>query len=230
MAFFQFSGCKKNQDDIQLSQKSDNHSIGIIKTPKTSLRLQPFIFSARIGELDKGKTFEVLQRSQKKAWVAGRKNFWYKIKLPNLIEGWVYGSTINIFSDSSSDAVNKKVAQFWEKEKVRLNAELVGRWWSFDRFGDFTRYGLDIRPDNKYISYYKGRQEKAKEGSYEIDMANGILKFTGYTSFKGELRFKKFGRKYYLIAKDEKNPTRYKRILEDFTKDKQIKKDETKTK
>ena len=226
----QFVGCSKSQDSIQISKQGDSHSIGIINTPKTSLRLQPFIFSARIGELTKGSTFEVLQRSKKKAWIAGKRNYWYKIKLKNLIEGWTYGNNITIFSDSSSDAVNDKITKFWEKEKGILNKLLIGRWWSFNRFNDFTRYGLDIRPDNKYISYYKGRQEKAKEGTYEIDMANSILKFKGYTTFKGDLHFKKFGKNYYLIAKEEKNPTRFKRILEDFKKDKQIKKDEIKTK
>jgi len=229
MIFILISCNNKKQIEVNIKTISKD-SMGIILVQNSSLRLDPFIFSARLSQIDRGETVKILKKSGKKGYIAGSKDWWYKIKLKDNVTGWIYGKNLKIFSAKKNSDIEDQLNIFWSKEKKKIEKKLIGRWWSINRFGDYTSHGLDLLEENKYKSYRKGKEEKAKEGMFSLDLANNKIIFEGETTFAKEIQILKRGRTYYLIYIDGSKKKRFKRILKDFKKDKRINKDENKNK
>jgi uncharacterized protein YgiM (DUF1202 family) len=206
------TGCNKLKPETPvIPENSEGNPLAVIITPNTALRVDPLIFTSRIAQLKKGEVGEVLEKSSEKKPVAGTVDFWYKIRLSNGISGWVYGSNINILKDSNRDNVESYLSQFWEKETEELSAALHGRWWSVNRFNDFTSHVIEIYKDGKYKSYIKGNAKKF-EGDYNFDFNNSKIIFLNGTTFEGDLNYTRRGEEFTLSREDEKDEIKFKKI------------------
>ncbi len=212
LTFALASGCSKSKQEIPvIPENSSGNPLAVVITPNTALRVDPLIFTSRIAQLKKGEVGEVLDRSSEKKPVAGTMDYWYKIRLSNGITGWVYGSNINILKDSNRNNVESYLSQFWDKETKELSEALHGRWWSVNRFNDFTSHVLEIYKDGKYKSYVKG-SPKIIEGDYNFDFNKNQIIFLNNTTFEGDLNYIKRGEEFTLSRDDEKNELKFKKI------------------
>lgn len=184
---------------------------GIILTQDTALRIDPLIFSSRITQMNKGQVVEIIDKSAEEKTIAGNTDYWYKIKLENRIAGWAFGKHIKILDAPGDEAINSYLGKFWEKESAELSEELHGKWWSINRYGDFTSHALEIFKDGNYRSYYKGGGEPI-EGVYNFDFNKNMVVFLSGTTFKNDLHYSKKGNSYSLGIETEKDEIRFKKI------------------
>lgn len=194
-----------------IPENTEGNPLAVIITPNTALRIDPLIFTSRVAQLKKGEVGEVLEKSSDKKPVGGAVDYWYKIRLSNGISGWVFGSNINILKDSNRNNVESYLSQFWEKETKELSEALHGRWWSVNRFNDFTSHVLEIYKDGKYKSYIKGSEKKI-EGDYNFDFNRNQIIFLNGTTFEGDLNYFRRGDEYTLNREDEKDEIKFKKI------------------
>lgn len=224
-----FASCSDNNSEKWNPEDKKNSGIGIILTPNTSLRIDPLIFSSRIDQMKKGEAVEILDRSKERKYIGKTRDYWYKIKLSNGITGWTFGAHINILDKSSKKDVNRYLEEFWAKEQKTLSKELRGKWWSVNRFGDFTSHSLEIYEDGKYKSYYKKSKTKI-EGEYTFDFNDNLILFSKGTSFKNNLKFYKRGSIYVLAKETEKREIIFKKINIDPESDGELKEKKDKEK
>ena len=206
------TNCKRDDSETYvIPENSEKNPIAVIITPNTALRIDPLIFTSRIAQLKKGEVCEIIGKSSEMKTVGKAKDYWYKVKLANGISGWVFGSNMNILKDSDKGHITSYLSEFWEKETSVLSEALHGKWWSINRFNDFTNHCLEIYKDGKYKSYTKGSQRKI-EGEYNFDFNNSQVIFLKGTSFEGDLNYFQRGDEYTLIRESEKNEMRFKKI------------------
>lgn len=206
------SGCSKMKPETPaIPENTEGNPLAVIITPNTAMRVDPLIFTSRVAQLKKGEVGEVLEKSSDKKPVGGATDYWYKLRLSNGITGWVFGSNINILKDSNRNNVESYLSQFWEKETKELSEALHGRWWSVNRFNDFTSHVLEIYKDGKYKSYYKGSEKKI-EGDYNFDFNKNQIIFLNGTTFEGDLNYFRRGDEYTLSREDEKDEIKFKKI------------------
>jgi len=206
------TGCNKIKSETPvIPENSGLNPLAVIITPNTALRIDPLVFTSRVAQLKKGEVGEVLEKSSEKKPVGGAIDYWYKIKLSNGISGWVFGSNINILKDSNRNNVESYLSQFWEKETKELSEALHGKWWSVNRFNDFTNHCLEIYKDGKYKSYIKGSTKKI-EGDYNFDFNKNQIIFLNGTSFEGDLNYVRRGDEYTLSREAEKDEIKFKKI------------------
>ena len=206
------ANCKKNDPDAYvIPENIEKNPLAVIITPNTALRVDPLIFTSRIAQLKKGEVGEVIDKSSEMKTVGKAKDYWYKIKLANGITGWVFGSNMNILKDSDKDHVASYLSAFWEKETSDLSQAMHGKWWSINKFNDFTNHCLEIYKDGKYKSYLKSGSKKI-EGEYSFDFNNSQIIFLAGTSFEGDLNYFQRGDEYTLIRESETNEIKFKKI------------------
>lgn len=204
--------CGKDEEIISgNSSGSHEKQVAIIITANTALRIDPLITTSRIAQMKKGEVTEVLERSAVMQSIAGQKDYWYKVRMTDGITGWVFGKNITILSDASSDNVESYLSSFWEKETEELGEALHGKWWSVNRFGDYTSHCLEIYKDGRYASYIKGAQKKI-EGNYNFDFNKSQIIFLAGTSFEGELYYVRRGDIFSLYRDTANDEIRFKKI------------------
>lgn len=207
---FLHSGCSK---ETGVEEKViANNRMGIILTAGTALRIDPLIFSARLELLKKGDTVKILEKSGKRSWVGKSHEYWYKVRLKNGIEGWLYGKNLRLISKTANEDVNAYVEDFFKEESDDMLKKITGKWWSVNRFGDFTYHGLEIFPDGRYKSYYKSANPRIREGEIEIDFNNNRLLFDKGTTFGKEIDFLRRGHAYIFRKELKVGELRFKQI------------------
>jgi hypothetical protein len=207
-----FTMCGKNEETlIPLSTGAGKKQIAIITTANSALRIDPLISTTRITQMKKGEITEMLERSAVTQTIAGQSDYWYRIRLSNGITGWVFGKNISVLNDASSDNVQSYLSSFWEKETSELGEALHGKWWSVNRFGDYTSHCLEIYKDGRYASYVKGAQKKI-EGNYNFDFNKSQVIFLAGTSFEGELFYVRRGEVFSLYRDTVNDEIRFKKI------------------
>jgi len=70
-------------------------SIGEIRIDEVKLRKEPMTKSQMIKKLKMGTLVKIVERSAERYAISNMYDFWYKIRLPDGVEGWVYGVYIN---------------------------------------------------------------------------------------------------------------------------------------
>ncbi len=212
LSFIIITGCSKHKPETpSIPENAGGNPIAVIITPNTALRVDPLIFTSRVLQMKKGEVGEIIEKSTEKKPVAGKMDYWYKIRLSNGISGWVYGSNISILNDSNRNNVESYLSQFWEKETKELSEALHGKWWSVNRFNDFTNHCIEIYKDGKYKSYLKGSTKKI-EGEYNFDFNKNKIIFLNGTSFEGELEYIRRGDIYTLFRETDKDEIKFKKI------------------
>jgi hypothetical protein len=70
-------------------------SIGEIRIDEVKLRKDPNTKSQMIKRLKMGTLVKIVERSAERYSISNMYDYWYKIRLPDGVEGWVYGVYIN---------------------------------------------------------------------------------------------------------------------------------------
>ncbi len=203
--------CSKKTDMSKITKIAPKKYSGVILTNDTAARIDPYIFSARVDLLKKGETVEITDKSSEKSAVGSTVDFWYKVSTSKKISGWIYGKNIQIL-DNDKSSVTSFVNNFWEKEKESVKKHIVGRWWSVNKFGDFTNHVLEINDGGKYRSYTKGGDAGAIEGEYNLDFTNNEVLFAKGTSFEKNLSMVLRGDSLILYKDTEKGEILFKKI------------------
>lgn len=206
MSASMFLWCSKEREPQHLDLKRDK-VVGVVIRENSVMRIDPIIYSARVALLKRAEMVEVLDKSREQATVGGVRGYWYKVKAPNGITGWVWGKNIHFFKNESKSHIESYVSSFWEKESERVKKLIAGRWWSVDKRGDFTNHALEITPDGKYKSYLKGGQPIT--GDYNINFKDNEIVFTNGTTFKLNLNIVQRGTMLYLEKETEKDSIKF---------------------
>ena len=188
---------------------------GKILNNNSAVRIDPYIFSARVDKLEKGAVVDILACSKKKSWIAQKEDFWYRIKTSEGMTGWIFGQNLKILSGQKLITKRKgqKIISSLEKKIEERRKDLAGKWWSINNKGEFTQHCLEISPQGKYRSYLKDKQEEeCFKGNYNFNFNNSQIIFLAGASFGNELSFSARGQVYILYKDSKKKPLRFKRI------------------
>jgi len=181
--------------------------LAIVLNDDAVMRIDPILYSGRVGLLKKTEVVEILGKSKEKASVGNDRNYWFRVKSKDGLTGWIFGANLQLLSDKSKRGIDNYISGFYEKEAERLRNVIGGKWWSVDDRGDFTNHGLEIWKEGKYRSYLKGGKEI--KGEFNIDVAKSEVVFLNGTTFEGNLNITRRGTFIYLERKDEANPMKF---------------------
>ncbi len=206
-----FAGCSR--DDSRNSKYGKAKEIGVIVEEDSSVRLEPHLYAARVAVLSTGENVEVLDHSKEKSAVAGKKDYWYRIRLRDGMLGWIYGQNMKIFSEGSDSSVASYAKELREEEDAKATKELRGKWWSVAGTGEdtFTDHILALRENGTYASLKKGTTTPI-EGDYIIDSLKGEMTFSKGTTFGDTANFIIRGEIYLLEATVDGKNVKFKRI------------------
>ena len=193
--------------------------IGVIMEQDSSVRLDPLIYSARIAVLATGEQVEVLDKSKEKAPVAGKLNYWYKIRLRDGIVGWIYGANLKVFTEGSDSSVESFAKELRAEEAGNVMKALKGRWWSITDTQAFTDNILSLKDNGTYASMKKAKAEgenpPALEGDYKVDTLNSKITFSKGTTVGDTIDYIIRGDIYVLESSVDGKRVTFKKISSD---------------
>ncbi len=202
--------CSKVKEIAKI--KINKNSSGIVLIPNTSLRIEPLVFSTRIAQMKKGDSVQIIDKSKTKRAIGKYINYWYKVKSKEGFVGWIYGNNLKIISSRNKSSMKRYIKKFWEKESEKLKKALTGKWWSINKFNDFTNHCLELYLDGKYRSYWKGYEHGAIKGTYSFDFEKNEIKFDKNTTFKNTVHFIRMGQEYILRKELKDKEMKFKKI------------------
>ncbi len=217
-AAIMFVACNRDEN-----RQIDNDTLGLIVTGNTPVRVDPLYFSPKITHLKKGEIVSILERSHNKNYHGRYLNYWYRVRLKNSTTGWVFGENISFMDGSDERKVQAITEEYLEKETEQLHADLKGKWWSVNEFGDFTDHGIEIYESGKYKSFATGQRQY--QGRFEIDLNNDEIKFLNGSTFKTSLKIIKLGQEFFLVKKLQDHELKFKKLKKE-TSDEPILKDD----
>lgn len=184
--------------------------IGIIINKNSSVRIQPFIYSAKIGQLNRNSKVKIIARSNEKSRIGKSKKYWFKIELKEGIYGWTFGSNVKIFSKNDSSSIKKLEKELLESDKRKIIAALKGKWWSINRRGEFTNHSLSFWKNKNYLSSKKNGNKI--EGSFEIDANDSKIILSNSSTVGKKINFFERGREIGIQYSSEKYTIAFKKI------------------
>lgn len=182
---------------------------GIILNDRSSIRLDPILYSTVITYARLGDRVKVIDQSKEKSWIGNTENYWYKVKISGGLVGWTYGNNIKIFTESEEDEINSFLRRFWKRQRAKLREKLKGRWWSVDKYDHFTNQCLELYSDGTYKAYCVDCAPI--EGDYDINFIDYELIFSKGTSFGNRLNYKLRGASY-ILKKEGKEELKFRRV------------------
>jgi len=221
-----FLSCGENGKNDTTPPPRD--SAALVLTHNSSVRISPLYFSARITQLNKGDSVIIIDRSSAKTWIGKSSDYWYRIKIKNGMTGWIFGQNLRLLKSGDEKDIEKYISKFWEKESDELKKKLKGKWWSINRFGDFTYHGLELNEEGTYLSYRKGGEKHAIKGEYNFDLAKNEIIFLKGTTFKSNLKYSRRGLSYMLHETIKEKELRFKKIQAEISKSLEKKKENAK--
>lgn len=188
-----------------------NSQIGVVIERASTIRLDPYLYSAKIAELSKGEKVEILGVSKEKASIARMKDFWYHVKSENGLTGWIFGSNIKIFEAGNSSLAEAAEEEIKESELDEITKKMIGKWWSVNTKEEFTSIWISLFKDGKYETQSK-TQTKLYKGMYTLNLAKGTISLDNDSPLGKELKFSQRGLNYFIEYADENKNVRFKQI------------------
>jgi len=218
--------CTREEQTDEIYTETDRS--GVILQDRSTLRLDPILYSATIDYIRLGEVVELLGQSKEKSWIGDTNDYWYKIKLKGGPVGWTYGTNIKVFAGKDRDDIDDFLVTFWEQEKKKLQKTLSGRWWSVDQWDHYTNHCIELYNNGKYKAFCVNCTPI--EGEYKINFDDyEIILLKG--SYIGDRVNYMTRDTVYILKKPEPNEIKFKRVrkkIEDVQAelDKKIKDDE----
>ncbi|MGL4369526.1 MAG: SH3 domain-containing protein [Spirochaetota bacterium] len=194
--------------------------IGVVIESDAAVRIHPYIYTARVAVMSTGDYVEILDKSKEQSRIAGKLDYWYKVRLRSGITGWIYGTNLKIFTEGQDSSVESYAKELREEEASKIMKDLKGKYWSVTDSETFTDSILALWDDGKYASFIKG-SETPIEGEYTVDTLTSAITFDKGSTVGDSINYIIRGDMYVLeVVKDGKR-TRFKKISSDpsFKKD-----------
>ena len=214
------SSCSKNSAPASADATAGAKEIGVVTVSDAAVRIHPYIYTARVAVMSVGDFVEILDVSKEKAAVAGKLNYWYKVRLRSGITGWVYGTNLKVFTEGQDSSVESFAKELRAEESAKTMKDIKGKWWSVTDNESFTDNILSLQDDGKYISAVKG-SESFIEGDYTVDTITSTITFSKGSTVGDKINYIIRGDMYILEAVTENKRTKFKKISSDpeFKKD-----------
>jgi hypothetical protein len=204
------SGCSQLSDQASAGKKQ----IALVTVQDSALRLDPLQTSARITVLGTGENAEVIDRSREKGSIAGKHDYWYKVRLRSGIFGWIWGQNVKIFAEGENASVERFARELRKEEEIKVRKELKGKWWSVSGEDNFTNHILIMREDGTYSALVKD-SDKPVDGNYTLDTEKSLVSFDKGTAFGDSISYIIRGDFYVLEAISDTKHIKFKRISSD---------------
>ncbi|MEQ9365893.1 MAG: SH3 domain-containing protein [Leptospirales bacterium] len=162
---------------------------------KASLRIDPTTVASEVAFLDRGLQVQVIGRGVEKQRISGHNEFWYLVRLPDGIEGWIYGASLSI---GSSGGQSRKP----EQDQKELALSLVGKWWEVRTDGSTGYRRLYLWPDGVY-KYAYGTDGPMREGKYEILADDMQVKLDPPSGMGDTISLRRLGTELRMFAETE---------------------------
>ncbi|MCB1309208.1 MAG: SH3 domain-containing protein [Leptospiraceae bacterium] len=175
---------------------------------EVSLRIDPVSFASEITFLERGSEVQVIGRTDERVKIGNLNEFWYRIRMPDGIEGWVYGSNLSI--GSAGTAASASSTERFQKE---FGLSHVGKWWEVRADGSTGYARVYFWPDGVY-KYALGRGDMA-EGKYEIDFEERVIRLDKGSPAGETLTIKRLGPEYRLYGARNDRPVILRRAFID---------------
>ena len=172
-----------------------------------SLRVDPTTVSSEITFLDRGLEVKVIGRTQERSRISGHNEYWYRVRLPDGIEGWLYGASLSIGSAGGSTREP-------EQDKKELALSLVGKWWEVRTDGSTGYRRLYLWPDGVY-KYAYGTEGEMREGRYEILAEEQKIKLDPPSGMGDTVQLKRLGTELRMFAEADGKKISLKRAFLD---------------
>ena len=102
-----------------------------------------------------------------------------------------------------------------EEDLDYLQKNISGKWWSINKYENFTNHCIEFFGNGKYKSYNRGKKDEAIESDFTVDFNKNEIIFLKGTSFGKNLKFIVRGNTYILKNSLKKGEIRFKKILKD---------------
>ncbi len=188
-ALVMLSVCGDAPPDVDSDQFAD------VVNDKASLRLDPVTSSAEIEFLKRGLRVQVVGRTAEKQAIGRAKDYWYRVRLENGIEGWLYGANLSI-----GDAAGRVASGGIDELLVR---GLVGKWWEVRRDGSTGLRRLYLWNTGEY-AYAYGQGEQMKKGKYTIESPE-LLRLDPPSGVGAEIGIRRLGSELRLTGITDEN-------------------------
>lgn len=174
---------------------------------KASLRLDPTTVASEIAFLDRGLEVAVIGRTAEKVRISGLNEYWYRIRTPAGIEGWIYGASLSI--GSGGDRARKP-----EQDRKEVVLSLVGKWWETRPDGSTGYRRFYVWADGMY-KYAYGTEGPMKEGKWTLDLEKNELKLDPPAGMGDTVRLKRLGTELRLFADTDGKTVAFRRAFLD---------------
>ncbi len=187
--------------------------IGVMTKDRSYIRLDPVLYSTVVAYTVIGEKVGILDQSSEKTWIGNTSDYWYKIKISGGLTGWTFGTNLKIFSEKDTGEINDFLKDLWKQERRRVLGKLTGRWWSVDKYDNFTNQCVEIYDNGDYKAYTTGGTPV--EGEYSIKYRKNEMVFSKGTPFGDRLNYIARG-DAYVLRKAGDDTLKFKRIKRKF--------------
>jgi hypothetical protein len=106
-------------DTVYAARDGDAAYSCVINDDQVRLRGGPYLESVIITHLNRGEKAGIIDRTTKKERLENREAYWYRVRLQDGRDGWVFGAYVE-GGDERYDLITKDVERFVTQEKGRL--------------------------------------------------------------------------------------------------------------
>lgn len=189
------SACKQ---EIQLNTKTieKTEQMAVVLNKNSSVRIQPYIHSSKIFSLKRGSRVDIIEKSIGSNVIATKKDYWYRVTLPDGSSGWTFGTNLKVFDKNQASSMDNFEQTLKSEEIEAIQKDLVGKWWSINKNGDFTSHMIKIYKDGKYKSQKK--YKRLMSGELELDPIKETITFSKGSSVGKTIYYVLRGDEYFL--------------------------------
>ncbi|MBX7058103.1 MAG: SH3 domain-containing protein [Leptospirales bacterium] len=193
------AGCGNQPPDEASNLHAD------VVNDKASLRIDPVTSSSEIEFLKRGIRVQVLNRTRQKQAIGEANDYWYRIRLEDGVEGWIYGANLSI-GDSAGRGADSGIDEL-------LIRGLVGKWWEVRRDGSTGLRRLYLWNTGEY-AYAYGQGEQMQRGKYKIDSPE-LLLLDPPSGVGAEISIRKLGSELRLTGRADDREISFRRAFID---------------
>lgn len=137
----------------------------VTRVNSVNMRIAPFVLASKVDVLQKGIPLKIVDRSDKKDRIGRSVDYWYRVRLINGLEGWIYGTGLTL--NESPGKGENPVWNIPSTSSVIPDGDLRGKWKVSSGGDSFKRVELLFRKDGTFL-YQRGAEMPA-EGTYKVD-------------------------------------------------------------
>lgn len=181
--------CQKDKavQKIKKNQKISDF-VAVTTTANLNMRTQPHRETARILLLPEEMILDVLNKTEHPVKIGKHNEFWYHLRAPNGITGWVYGNYLILVKREERERAIEIARERIREEKQGIIKNLSGYWQQVFSDGSLGKHRLVIYPEGEYLSLLI-KQREAYTGSLDIDLQKQRIYFKARATFGSRVNY-----------------------------------------